>query len=102
MLGSGKLINILVQVALCMWFVSSRGPLLQLFLKGGYSVTLFDVVEDQLKGAVAAVEEQLKSLESKGLLREGQTADQLLKHVSICTELKTAMEGADYVQVQRS
>ena len=75
--------------------------LFQLFIRGGYSVTLFDVMEEQLKGALVAVEEQLKTLERDGLLRDGQTSDQLLKQVSVCSDLKGAMEGAEYVQVQR-
>lgn len=72
---------------------------LQLFARGGYSVTLFDVVADQLQNALAAIEKQLKMLEGDGLLREGQTASELMRSVSVSSDLKEAMEGTDYVQV---
>ena len=72
---------------------------LQLFARGGYSVTLFDVVADQLQNALVAIEKQLKMLEGDGLLREGQTASELMKSVSVSSDLKEAMEGTDYVQV---
>ena len=72
---------------------------LQLFARGGYSVTLFDVVADQLQAALAAIERQLKMLEGDGLLREGQTAAGLMGSVSVSSDLREAMEGADYVQV---
>lgn len=72
---------------------------LQLFARGGYSVTLFDVVADQLQNALVAIEKQLKMLEGDGLLREGQTASELMRSVSVSSDLKEAMEGTDYVQV---
>ena len=74
-------------------------PSLQLFARGGYSVTLFDVAADQLQSALAAVEGQLKMLEGDGLLREGQTAAELIKSVSVCSDLCEAMKGTSYVQV---
>lgn len=63
-------------------------------------MTLFDVVEGQLQNALVAIEDQLKMLEGDGLLREGQTAADLMKSVSINTDLKEAMKGTDYVQVE--
>ena len=77
----------------------SLSLLLQLFARGGYSVTLFDVAADQLQSALAAVEGQLKMLEGDGLLREGQTAAELIKSVSVCSDLCEAMKGTIYVQV---
>ena len=71
----------------------------QLFARGGYSVTLFDVVADQLQNALVAIEKQLKMLEGDGLLREGQTASELIRSVSVSSDLKEAMEGTDYIQV---
>ena len=62
-------------------------------------MTLFDVVADQLQNALAAIEKQLKMLEGDGLLREGQTASELMRSVSVSSDLKEAMEGTDYVQV---
>ena len=62
-------------------------------------MTLFDVVPDQLQSALAAVEGQLRMLEGDGLLREGQTAARLIKSVTVCSDLRVAMEGTEYVQV---
>lgn len=62
-------------------------------------MTLFDVVADQLQNALVAIEKQLKMLEGDGLLREGQTSSELMRFVSVNSDLKEAMEGTDYVQV---
>ncbi|CAI8049879.1 hypothetical protein GBAR_LOCUS27455, partial [Geodia barretti] len=45
----------------------------QLFLRGGYSVMLYDVICEQLGGAMSAVVEKLRVMEKEGLLREGKT-----------------------------
>ena len=65
-------------------------------------MTLFDVVADQLQNALSAIESQLKMLEGDGLLRDGQTAAELVKSVSVSSDLKEAMEETDYVQVVTS
>ncbi|CAI8049880.1 hypothetical protein GBAR_LOCUS27455, partial [Geodia barretti] len=44
-----------------------------LFLRGGYSVMLYDVICEQLGGAMSAVVEKLRVMEKEGLLREGKT-----------------------------
>ena len=62
-------------------------------------MVLFDVVADQLEAALVAVEEKLLSLEGEGLLRAGQSAAELVKAVSVTSDLKQAMDGAEYVQV---
>lgn len=62
-------------------------------------MTLFDVVADQLQHALAAIESQLKMLEGDGLLREGQTAAELVRSVSVSSDLEEAMKGTHYVQV---
>ena len=45
---------------------------LQLFLRGGYQVVLYDVLSEQLEGAMAAVADKLAAMEKEGLLREGE------------------------------
>ena len=45
---------------------------MQLFLRGGYSVMLYDVICEQLGGAMSAVVEKLRVMEKEGLLREGK------------------------------
>jgi L-gulonate 3-dehydrogenase len=69
-----------------------------LFLRGGYSVMLYDVIGEQLGGAMSAVVEKLRVMEKEGLLREGQIAEELAKRVTSSSSLKDAVEGAVYVQ----
>ncbi len=71
----------------------------QLFARGGYTVSLYDISDDQLKGALSAIEQQLVTLETQGLLKDGQTAAELVKRVSCFTKLQEAATGAVYIQV---
>lgn len=68
-------------------------------MRGGYTVTLYDISDEQLQGALVAVGQQLGQLEKDGLLKEGQSSEGLLKNVSITSNIREAVEGADYVQV---
>lgn len=63
---------------------------------------LYDISSQQLQGAQEAIQQQLEGLEGEGLLREGQTATQLIKAVSFTSDLQDAVDGADYIQVSRS
>ena len=55
---------------------------------------------EQLEGAMAAVGEKLVVLEKEGLLREGQSAEELGRKVTPSTNLEEALQGAVYVQVR--
>ena len=44
----------------------------QLFLRGGYTVVLYDVISEQLEGAMAAISDKLAMMEKGGLLRDGE------------------------------
>ena len=71
----------------------------QLFARAGYSICLYDISDEQLQGAKEAIRVQLEGLQGEGLLREGQTASQLLTAVSFSSNLKDAVTGVDYIQV---
>lgn len=43
----------------------------QLFLRGGYTVVLYDVISEQLATAMSAIKEKLVVMEKEGLLHEG-------------------------------
>ncbi len=53
-----------------------------------------------MEGAKMAILTQLEELEGQGLLREGQTAAQLIKSVTFSCNLKEAVDGAEYIQVR--
>ena len=73
---------------------------MQLFARAEYCVCLYDISDEQLQGAKVAIQRQLEELEGQGLLREGQTAAQLLRRVNFSSDLKDAVDGAEYVQVE--
>ena len=62
-------------------------------------MVLNDISDQQLQGALYAIRRQLGSMEREGLLREGQVAANLVKRVTVSSDLQEAVSGALYVQV---
>jgi hypothetical protein len=75
--------------------------LLQLFARAWYTVSLYDISEDQLEGAKVAIQAQLEGLQKDGLLREGQTASQLLGAVTFSSNLEAVIADAIHIQVRK-
>jgi len=50
---------------------------------------------------VVSVRKQVKELEESGFLKGALSAEQQLALISICTDLKAAVEGATFIQVSK-
>jgi len=64
----------------------------------GYSVVLYDVVEDQVKNALADIEQQLQALASEQLLRGTLSAQQQLQLITGTSTLQEMVQDAILVQ----
>lgn len=54
-----------------------------------------------LNAYVVSVSKQMKELEESGFLKGTLSAEQQLALISICTDLKAAVEGATFIQVSK-
>lgn len=69
-----------------------------LFARAGYSVCIYDIEASQVQGALEATLSMLQSMESKGLLGDGQAPLEVHKRISGCSQLEEAMTNALHVQ----
>ncbi|XP_076184240.1 lambda-crystallin homolog isoform X3 [Aptenodytes patagonicus] len=69
------------------------------FAAGGFKVKLYDIAQQQLTSALENIRKQMKELEESGFLKGTLSAEQQLALISICTDLKAAVEGATFIQV---
>ncbi|XP_051465371.1 lambda-crystallin homolog isoform X2 [Apus apus] len=68
------------------------------FAAGGFKVKLYDIEQQQLTSALENIRKQIKELEKTGFLKGDLSAEQQLSLISICTDLKAAVEGATFIQ----
>uniref|UniRef100_A0A8C8E6Z7 L-gulonate 3-dehydrogenase n=1 Tax=Otus sunia TaxID=257818 RepID=A0A8C8E6Z7_9STRI len=68
------------------------------FAAGGFKVKLYDIAQQQLTSALENIRKQMKELEESGFLKGTLSAEQQLALISICTDLKAAVEGATFIQ----
>uniref|UniRef100_A0A8D0EJW8 Crystallin lambda 1 n=1 Tax=Strix occidentalis caurina TaxID=311401 RepID=A0A8D0EJW8_STROC len=68
------------------------------FAAGGFKVKLYDIAQQQLTSALENIRKQMKELEESGFLKGTLSAEQQLGLISICTDLKAAVEGATFIQ----
>ena len=70
----------------------------QVALMAGFeNVVLNDIKEEVIEDASNYIKNGLRSLEGKGLLSEGQKTDVLMTHFIKESELKTAVQNADFI-----
>uniref|UniRef100_A0A672UN43 L-gulonate 3-dehydrogenase n=1 Tax=Strigops habroptila TaxID=2489341 RepID=A0A672UN43_STRHB len=69
------------------------------FAAGGFKVKLYDVAQQQLTSALESIRKQMKELEKSGFLKGALSVEQQLALISVCTDLKAAVEGATFIQV---
>ncbi|XP_065534642.1 lambda-crystallin homolog isoform X1 [Lathamus discolor] len=68
------------------------------FAAGGFKVKLYDVAQQQLASALENIRKQMKDLEESGFLKGSLSVEQQLALISVCTDLKAAVEGATFIQ----
>ncbi|XP_019467823.1 lambda-crystallin homolog [Meleagris gallopavo] len=71
------------------------------FAAGGFKVRLYDIAQQQLTTALENIRKQMKELEESGFLKGTLSAEKQLALISICTDLKAAVEGATFIQVSK-
>ncbi|KAJ7426523.1 Lambda-crystallin [Willisornis vidua] len=69
------------------------------FAAGGFKVKLYDIAQQQLTSALENIRKQMKEMEKSGTLKGTLSAEQQLALISVCTDLKAAVEGATFIQV---
>ncbi|NXS18053.1 CRYL1 protein, partial [Mystacornis crossleyi] len=68
------------------------------FAAGGFKVKLYDIAQQQLTSALENIRKQMKEMEKSGFLKGALSAEQQLALISVCTDLKAAVEGATFIQ----
>lgn len=74
------------------------GSWAMIFASVGYQVQIYDIVPEQISGALKRIEGELKRLEKENLLRGTLTADQQIKCISGTTDINALVKGAAYIQ----
>ena len=69
-----------------------------MFARRGYEVYLYDTVESQLSLARSVLESLLTEWQSDDMLREGETAKQVIDRIHYTDSLEKSVKSADYVQ----
>lgn len=68
------------------------------FASGGFRVRLYDIVKEQVTAALEDIRKQMDELTKSGMLRGSLSADQQISLISGSSDLKTALEGAIFIQ----
>lgn len=74
------------------------GSWAMIFASAGYQVQIYDIVPEQITGALKRVEGELKRLENENLLRGTLTAEQQFKCITGTTDINELVKGTTYIQ----
>uniref|UniRef100_A0A069DSF5 L-gulonate 3-dehydrogenase n=1 Tax=Panstrongylus megistus TaxID=65343 RepID=A0A069DSF5_9HEMI len=69
-----------------------------LFASAGYSVTIYDVIQQQVENAKTDIKQQLLTLEKNNILRGKLSAEQQITLISGTSSLEDCLKGAKYIQ----
>lgn len=67
------------------------------FAAAGYEVRLVDQSEQWLSSGIARIREDLNVYADHGLLREGETVDQVMERISLTTDYAKGVADADFI-----
>ncbi|XP_053564501.1 lambda-crystallin homolog [Bombina bombina] len=68
------------------------------FASGGFPVKLYDVVKEQVASALEDIRKQMGELKKADMLRGTLSAEDQMALISGCSDLKSALEGAIFIQ----
>ncbi|KAM4700280.1 lambda-crystallin homolog [Discoglossus pictus] len=68
------------------------------FASGGFRVKLYDIVKEQVTTALEDIRNQMEELKKSDMLRGSLTVVEQMALISGCSDLKTALEGAIFIQ----
>ncbi|XP_007903767.1 lambda-crystallin homolog isoform X1 [Callorhinchus milii] len=68
------------------------------FSSAGYTVRLYDVVQQQVDSAIQDIRHQLNELEKNGMLRGTSKPEEQMALISGCSDLAKAIEGSIHIQ----
>ncbi|XP_072014382.1 lambda-crystallin-like [Amphiura filiformis] len=69
-----------------------------IFASAGYNVVIYDVKQTQITEGLEFIKEQLKDLQSKGLLKGSLSPDEQMILIKGSTSLEETVRGAKYIQ----
>lgn len=69
-----------------------------LFASVGYQVTIYDIVPEQVQGALDYVAVEIRNLEKRGFLRGTLTAEEQIKCIKGTTDIKELVRDAVFLQ----
>lgn len=72
-----------------------------IFAGAGHNVVLYDIIPEQVSGALLDIKEQLHHFESQGYLRGKLNADEQTALISGSSDLHECVKNAIHIQVQK-